>query len=280
MTIPKYDELFNPLLEAIHKLGGSATIQEQIEETAKIINLTEEQISELMPNQNRSKFDYRLAWARNYLKNYGLLENTSRGVWSLTPKGKQIQFVDKDEVNKFVYSINKNKKISEDNEIDESGESEELHWKDELLNTLKSMTSDAFERLCQRFLRESGFIQVEVLGKSGDGGIDGHGVIKLGGLLSFHVYFQSKRHKDTIGSNVVRDFRGAMEGRADKGVIITTGTFTFEAKKEAQRDGAKPIDLINGDELAEKLKILRLGIDVHEKITEEITIKKEWFENL
>ena len=137
------------------------------------------------------------------------------------------------------------------------------------------MKPDAFERLCQRLLRESGFIEVEVTGKTGDGGIDGNGIIRMGGLISFNVLFQSKKHKANIGSSMVRDFRGAMIGRADKGLIISTSGFTYEAKKEATRDGAPPIDLIDGQMLVQKLKELRLGVTV--KQVEEIDVNEAWF---
>ncbi len=139
------------------------------------------------------------------------------------------------------------------------------------------MSPDAFERLCQRLLRESGFIQVEVTGRSGDGGIDGKGVVKLGGILSFHVIFQCKRYKDSVSSGAIRDFRGAMVGRADKGLFLTTGTFTQDARSEAQRDGAPPLDMIDGDDLIYMLKDLRLGIDVKEKMHEEISVNRDWF---
>ena len=138
----------------------------------------------------------------------------------------------------------------------------ELSWEDELIGIMKQMPPDAFERLSQRFLRELGFINVEVTGKSGDGGIDGVGVIKLGGILSFHVVFQCKRYSGSVSSSAIRDFRGAMIGRADKGLFITTGTFTRDAKQEAQRDGAPPIDLLDGNAFAEHLKNLRLGVNV------------------
>ncbi|WP_230493881.1 restriction endonuclease [Paenibacillus polymyxa] len=131
-----------------------------------------------------------------------------------------------------------------------------------------------------RLLRESGFSHVIVTGKSGDGGIDGKGIIKIGGLLSFHVVFQCKRYKDTVSSSLIRDFRGAMQGRTEKGLILTTGTFTKDAKQEAQRDGAPQIDLIDGESLVEKLKELKLGIEVKERIVEEVNIKEEWFNNL
>ena len=135
-------------------------------------------------------------------------------------------------------------------------------WQDEMLEGLLKIKPDAFERLCQRILREAGFIQVEVTGSSGDGGIDGRGIIKIGGMLSFHVIFQCKRYKGSVPAQQIRDFRGAMVGRADKGLFITTGTFTRDARHEASRDGATPIDLIEGTELAEKMKELGMGIKV------------------
>lgn len=127
-------------------------------------------------------------------------------------------------------------------------------------------------------MRESGFFQVEVTGKSGDGGIDGKGIVRVSGLLSFHVIFQCKRYKGSVTPSQIRDFRGAMQGRADKGLIITTGRFTREAIKEATRDGAPPIDLIDGELLCDKLKELKLGINI--QMTETIEIKNDWFNNL
>jgi restriction system protein len=137
----------------------------------------------------------------------------------------------------------------------------------------------AFERLAQRLLRESGFVKVEVTGKSGDGGIDGTGVLRMN-LISFQVLFQCKRYSGSVGAGAVRDFRGAMQGRADKGLIITTGTFTPDARSEATRDGAPAIDLIDGESLCVLLKDLRLGVDVREIRTEEVIIKPEFFEKI
>ncbi|TGK00323.1 restriction endonuclease [Leptospira langatensis] len=278
MSIPTYDNLLNPALQAFHNLGGSASIDELEEEVAKLLNLSDADLNELMKNQSRSRFNYRLAWARNYLKNYGLLENTARGIWALTQEGRETKQVDRLTV---VQKVKEKFRIKEDfesnSEIDELEPEENISWQDELLNLLKQMKSDAFERLCQRILRESGFVNVEITGRSGDGGIDGRGVVRLGGLLSFHVYFQCKRYKDVVGPSVVRDFRGAMSGRADKGLIITTGRFTSEAKREALRDGAIPLDLIDGQELVTKLKELRLGVFVKERMVEDVVVEKDWF---
>jgi len=151
-------------------------------------------------------------------------------------------------------------------------------WRDTVIQILRELSPDAFERLCTRLLRESGFIEVEVTGKSGDGGIDGRGIIRVGGLISFNVLFQSKRYQENVGASVVRDFRGAMIGRADKGLIITTAGFTRDAKKEATRDGAPPIDLIDGYLLAEKLKELKLGITT--ELVEAVDVDKGWFTSI
>jgi len=155
--------------------------------------------------------------------------------------------------------------------------SPEPYWKDRLLDTLKALSPDAFERLAQRLLREAGFIKVEVTGKSGDGGIDGIGVLRVN-LLSFQVLFQCKRYQGSVGASAIRDFRGAMVGRSDKGLMITTGTFTSDAKKEATRDGAPAIDLIDGDQLCDLLRQLKLG--VRTELVEKMTVDGEWFEKL
>ena len=114
------------------------------------------------------------------------------------------------------------------------------------------MSPDAFERLVQRILRESGFSQVEVTGKTGDGGIDGKGIFKIADLISFNVLFQCKKWQGSVSASHIRDFRGALQGRADKGLFVTTGNFTRDAIKEASRDGATPLDLLDGEALAIK----------------------------
>ncbi len=269
----KYHELFNPTLQALHTLGGSASVPEIEEAVAKILKLSEDEINDIHRG-TRTKLSYRLAWARNYLKWYGLLENSSRGVWALTPDGLKVTSVDKKEVKKQVKILYRQRRVTEE---ETSEEISELAWQEELLEILQDMPSDKFERLCQRMLRELGFVNVEVTGRTGDGGIDGKGVLRLGGVLSFHVLFQCKRYRGSVSPSLIRDFRGAMVGRADKGLFITTGSFTREAKREAQRDGASPIDLIDGFQFAEKLKELELGVNVNK--VEKVEIKKDWFDS-
>jgi len=280
----KYDDLFNPTLKALHNLGGSGSIEEIEEEVAKNLNLTDDQVNEIHRG-NTSKLSYRLAWARNYLKRYGLLENSSRGVWALTENGLRTSKVDQETVKRKVVSEDRQQRLKDKTKTsdvpDEVGTDEELQkysWQEQLIEELQKISPDAFERLCQRLLRELGFQNVEVTGRSNDGGIDGKGMLRLGGVLSFHVIFQAKRYKGTVSPSIVRDFRGAMVGRADKGLIITTGNFSREAKREASRDGAPPIDLMDGNDLAEKLKELKLGIDI--ELVEKVIIKSEWYKSL
>lgn len=281
----KYDELFNPALHAFHNLGGSGSIEEVEEQVASILNLSDAQVNEIHRG-NRSKLSYRLAWARNYLKRFGLLENSSRGVWALTEEGMKTLSVDKEIVKRKVVAEDKieranrtnDKKTEHLNVEHESEEIQKFTWQEEIINELQKIPPSSFERLCQRLLRELGFQNVEVTGQSNDGGIDGKGMLRLGGVLSFHVIFQAKRYKGSVPPSVVRDFRGAMVGRADKGLIITTGTFTREAKREAQRDGAPPIDLMDGNDLSEKLKELKLGVDI--ELVEKVIIRNDWFKAL
>lgn len=275
----KYDDLFNPVLKAMHKLGGSGTNNEIEEQVILLLNLSNPEVEDIHRG-NTTKLTYRLAWARNYLKRLGLLENSGRAIWALTAQGQKTSSIDKKEAKKIVKELSGVKKSSDSPKeaVEESEEIEEISWEEELIELLKSIQPNAFERLSQRLLRELGFINVEVTGKSGDGGIDGVGVIKLGSVLSFHVVFQCKRYTGSVSSAAIRDFRGAMIGRADKGLFITTGTFTRDAKQEAQRDGAPPIDLIDGNAFAGHLKDLRLGVTV--ELREEVAIKREWFDEI
>ena len=232
-----------------------------------------------------TELEYRLTWSRTYLKQYEVIEN-SRGVWSLTDKGRAIKAVVPGEVVNS-YSRNKKKSAPKAEEIKNANtvpiediDDESIDWKSELYGVLTKMEPDGFERLCQRLLRESGFIEVEVTGKSGDGGIDGHGLIRLAGLISFPVMFQCKRYQGNVSNGVVRDFRGAMYGRAEKGLILTTGSFTPSARAEATRDGPPPIDLIDGDTLVDLLKDFSLGVTVTERTVEEIKIVPQFFDSI
>ncbi len=287
-SLPQYDELFVTVVKALIQLGGSGTIEEINGKVYEIEKLSEDLLHIMHGvDKSRSEIDYRLAWARTYLKRYGLLENSKRGIWSLTKTNINLKELDRKQIiahfkeqkrkqngTEIEETINE---VSIIEEIEDINATEEL-WRDKLLNILYAISPSAFERLAQRLLRESGFTQVEVTGKVGDGGIDGKGIVRINGFLSFHIIFQCKRYKGLISPSQIRDFRGAMQGRTDKGLFITTGSFTRETIKEATRDGAPPIDLIEGELLCDKLKEMQLGILT--KQIEVIEVNNEWFNNL
>ncbi len=285
IKLPTYDEMMNPLISALKELGGSGTIDEINEKVYEIMEFSQDILD--IPHGKSgslSEVGYRLAWSRTYLKTYGILENSARGVWAINPEKKNIETVDPKEVVQFVRSLSKpsdkNKHTDElfdDNDINTPSEIQD--WRIKLKDTLIKLTPDGFERLIKRVLRESGFYQVEVTGKSGDGGIDGKGIFRIAGFVSFNVLFQCKKYKDnSITASDIRDFRGALQGRADKGLFVTTSSFTRDAQKEASRDGAPPIDLIDGDALVEKLKELKLGVKI--EVVEKVEVNTDWYKNI
>ncbi len=281
--IPSYDKLIYPTIKALNALGGSGTIEEITNKVIELEKVSQTAATAMHLNHSMTALEYRLAWARTYLKRVGAVDNSARGVWTVTEKGKTYTQADCDgvpsEVRKQDKANRAAKHATKKENVGEADENENgvLDWKEELISALRKMAPDAFERLSQRLLREAGFTKVEVKGKSGDGGIDGIGILRVN-LVSFTILFQCKRYKGSVSAGAVRDFRGAMQGRCDKGLIVTTGTFTAEAKNEATRDGAPAIDLIDGESLCDLLKQLRLGIEV--KAVESVMINTKWFDSI
>ena len=275
----------NPLITALRDLGGSGSIEEIYERVIQNLKFPEEILSVLHDPvvSNQTEIQYRLAWARTYLKKYGTLANSARGVWTLIKP--DVTSIDPKDVVKVVRDTAKKGKQVKDGQktsldTSETETPDEVQsWRGKLYNILTNQVDpSSFERLIQRLLRESGFIQVEVTGRTGDGGIDGKGIARIHGFMSFHVVFQCKRYQGIVSASHMRDFRGAMVGRADKGLFITTGTFSRDAVKEATRDGAPPIDLVDGDQLADKLKDFSLGVQT--QMIENVTIDETWFKKL
>lgn len=295
--VPAYHELMWPTLKALKALGGSATNQELLDKIIELENFPED-VQKYSPDGRHIKLETNCSWARSYLKKYGAINNSTMGTWIILDKGEEIKQGDIDsictQVKKISHEERREKTLLEKekqekriaraemknsaniNGIEEAIEvdTEEEDWKDQLLSTLHKIHPSAFERLCQLVLRESGFIKVEVTGKTGDGGIDGIGILRVN-LLSFHVSFQCKRYQGSVGSPEIRDFRGAMIGRGDKGLFITTGHFTSDARTEASRDGAPAIDLIDGNDLCALLKNLKLGVNT--TTIEHVSIDRDWF---
>jgi restriction system protein len=283
-SVPRREEMYNPVLQALRDLGGSGTIDEIAERVIAILKVPDEIASRLHDpdSSNQTEVEYRLAWARTYLKNFGLIEKSGRGVWAIKADKQSVNVVDPAEVNLFRSAAESvalrvgGKTASSETQ---DPESPDAAWRQTLHRVLTTVLAPAaFERLAMRLLRESGFVHAEVTGRSGDGGIDGKGIAQMAGVLSFHVVFQCKRYKGAVSAGQVRDFRGAMVGRADKGLFITTGRFTRDAVAEATREGAPPIDLIDGDRLADMLKALKLG--VRTEVVERVIVDESWLRSL
>lgn len=281
MDIPPRQELLWSTLLAVRNLGGSASIEEIVEEVPRQQRFSEEQQAVLHGDGPMTEIQYRLAWARTYLKGMGLLINSSRGVWSLTDQGRTVTQAEIEPLRRAYLAEIQARRLggepggpAPDGDDDDAGQDK---WRDQLLEALLGVPPDAFERLAQRLLREAGFINTTVTGKTGDGGIDGVGVYRVS-LVSFPVFFQCKRYRGSVGSAAVRDFRGAMAGRGDKGLLITTGSFTSDAKSEATRDGAPPIDLVDGERLCDLLKEYELGVTTRQR--EVVTVNRDFFSEL
>ena len=277
--IPTYEDLLWPTLKALESIGGSASIQELSSRVAMDMALPDEILDVLHKDGPQTEVDYRAAWARTHLRMVGAIDNTARGVWTIIDRGRDVQ--SEEQARELVRNIRSDRYKAKKTRGAKAPEramtdaDDDQDWESALLGILRSMAPDAFERLCQRILRESGFTRVEVTGRSGDGGIDGAGVLRVN-LISFHVRFQCKRYAGSVGAREIRDFRGAMVGRADKGLLITTGAFTKEAQREAVRDGAPAIDLIDGSDLCALLKDRALGVNT--RMVQEITLEPEFFE--
>lgn len=269
----RFARYMNPILAALRDLGGSARPGEVFDWIADDLGTTEEERA-TEHQSGGSRFENDVAWARFYLVRSGYLDSSRRGVWSLTELGRQTEKLSDIQISEIIRKVQETtprttvqKPTAEELEKEASEQAEAAApedvprgYRERVLEIMRSLPPRGFEQLCQRLLRESDFQQVKVTGRSGDGGIDGIGVLQVNPFVSFKVLFQCKRWASSVGPSVVRDFRGAMAGRADKGLILTTSTFTSDAQSEAVRDGASPIELVDGQALVTLLEKLELGL--------------------
>jgi len=270
--LPQHFRFINPIIEVLRELGGSGRSSEVSDVVIEKLNISDDELEDLIQS-GQSRIKNQIHWARMVLVKIGFIDSSKRGVWSLTEKGfntdlSKDDLVELYKTRKQWMGLGKEKEKEEkDTTVQETidvSEKENLQesedYRAELLEILKSLPPSGFERICQRLLRESGFEQVKVTGKTGDGGIDGHGILQVNPFVSFNVLFQCKRYQGNVSASQIRDFRGAMMGRADKGIILTTGSFTLDAKKEARRDGVPPIEIIDGEKLLDMFELLELGL--------------------
>ena len=276
-SVPKYGKLVSVTYLALKDLGGSGKNDEINEKAAELLGLSDEVLE--IPHLNStslSEVNYRLAWARTVLKKFGAISNSARSVWTINPEYSNINEVDGEAIYKehSKASAKKEKSIDEDNSDDVPDEVRP--WRKKLYEVLVKMNPYAFERLTQRVLRECGFTQVEVTKKSGDGGIDGTGKLRINGIFSFNIAFQCKRYQGVVSSADIRDFRGSLTTNIEKGVFITTGSFSKAAIEEACSPGQQQIDLMDGEEFISKLAEFGIGV----KEVKDYEVDEAYFENI
>ena len=280
MQRAQFLRFFGPILDALRELGGSGRPSEVTNQIAKKLAISDEVQNEQLPSGS-SRFTNQVAWARFYLVKDGYLDSSRKGVWSLTDKGRESRLTDQQagEILVKVDQEARRQKQERAPEVEAPARENAIapepsgDYRAELMDLLQKLPPSGFERLCMRLLRESGFVEVVVTGRAGDGGIDGHGTLEVNPLVSFRVLFQCKRYVGSVTPAQVRDFRGAMQGRADKGIVLTTGSFTSEARREASRDGVPPIELVDGTKLIQMFESLELGL----KPTKSYEVDQEFF---
>jgi len=286
--VPRYYNLFMPTFTALKALGGSGSNEEILNQVIADMQLPDEVADIPHGDKNISEVAYQLAWARTYLSKYGVIENSARAVWAISPQFVGVKELNVQKILKAARTASngeKAQKLQSAQEVDDGCNSNEddtdvpdeaRPWRMKLLDILTRMNAFGFERLTQRVLRECGFTQVEVTKKTGDGGIDGYGKWKINGIFSFNVAFQCKRYSGVVGAGDIRDFRGSLTTDIEKGVFITTGTFSKAAKEEAAKPGKQQIDLIDGEAFMDKIAEYGIGVkevkiyEVDEKFFEKI----------
>ena len=292
--LPKWDDLMWEALQALRDMPMPVTINAASDAVSDRLNLTDDQRSIPSHDQRWSYVRFQVGFVMSDLKGIGALDQPKRRLYNLTADGTDLSKEDMvhrhARRNQEIREKRRARKATIDAPVDpdeangiaeaNQPDEHELSWRQELLEALKNISPAAFEQLAAALLEAADFDEVEVTGRSGDGGIDGIGVYHPSGLISFRTAFQCKRYQGSVGPGAVRDFRGSFIGRSDRGIIITTGTFTAAAREEATRAGANPIDLIDGETLCDLLKEYGLGVRVTQRIVEDIAIDDNYFERL
>lgn len=284
----QYARMFGAILDVLRDAGGKAAAREVMIKVADIVVTNPEERNEVHKS-GVNKPENEVAFARNDLADLGLIDRTLRGVWVLTAEGWAAK-PSLEHAREMLKTSRSNRPRSKPKQevdgistidiennseflLDNSEVLQEIQEQDEILNVVYALTPKGFERFSERLLTELGFTQLEVTGKPNDGGIDGEGQLTLNPLLSIKLYFQCKRYLGAVGPDAIRSFRGALEGRADYGIFLTTGSFTKEARKEALRAGTKPIELVDGMRIVELIQRFQLGV----KPRTVYDVDSEWF---
>lgn len=279
MSIPTFQEIMRPWLELASD-GAEHTLQEVISSLADKMTLSPEERAEMLPSGFQGTFTNRVAWAATHLQKAHALARVGRGRYRITERGKSLlaehvpittaRLMQFPEYQEFKARGKESAAPSADLDdttpaeaIDSAIQAVRAAVAAELLDRIKASPPDFFERLVVDLLLKMGYggsrrDAGQAVGKSGDGGIDG--VIKEDRLGLDAVYIQAKRWEGSVGTSVVREFAGTLDfHKANKGVLITTSTFTADAKLFTQSIG-KRIVLIDGVMLAELMIDNEVGV--------------------
>lgn len=285
MPIPDYQTIMLPLLEFAGD-GNIHTLSESRAHLSALFALTEDEKEELLPSGRQRKFDNRVAWAKVYLEQAGLLLSPKRGQYHITEEGKSLlkakpkkidiatleryeKFINfRDSSKKSTTSKTEQKVVVEDIEtpeevLEKSFQSIQKELASALLEQVKNCSPSYFENVVVELLLKMGYGRNRIeagkaIGKSGDEGIDG--IISEDRLGLEAIYIQAKRWASTVGRPEIQKFVGALHGkRARKGVFITTGTYSNEARDYVAHIDPRVV-LIDGVQLAEYMIEHNLGV--------------------
>lgn len=304
MAIPTFDRFIEPLLRYLAAHPDGATRSDASEALADSVGISPEERQQLLPSGMQQIYRNRIGWAHDRLKRAGLSSSPRRGYWLLTPEGRKCiakfpKGIPGDEIGKLAFlsrkasGTGKGKKAHDDDleEATSAFKSPEERIEDalkelresvilELLELLAGVHPASFESMVLEVLHAMGYgtsrEDLERVGGSGDGGIDG--IISLDKLGLEKVYVQAKRWKSDVGSAVIREFVGGLQLKgADKGVLITTSSFTKDARDAAERARGSVV-LVDGRRLAQLMLDHEVGV-THQKRLAIPKVDSDYFEN-
>lgn len=256
------------ILAALRQMDGIAKAAAVKEAVVATMAEQHVRVDETQLQSGQTKYLNDMQWARMYLVNAELLEPVAvagHGVWKLTDKGWQVRLDAQTALDIYNATAKKTKKVTDTTPApDDDGQPELIQsWEAQLKNILTSLPHEGFERLCAQIMTKNGLHATKVTGQSGDGGIDGEGLMALdkSGLVSVRVAWQCKRFKEgPIRAGMIRDFRGALDHATNHGIVFATCAFTADAVQDAAMPGKKLIRLVDLKALIDMLGEMELGV--------------------
>jgi restriction system protein len=286
MAIPTYEQIMHPLLIILQDQQNHSK-RDLVERISEFFQLTDEERDAKLPSGQQTYIDNRTGWARTHLKKAGCLEYVSRGIYKITERGLKLlkdnyHKVDNNTLRQFseflewfdakpeketitISPVKAEQNKTPDESLADAYQTIRKNLALEIVDTVKSCSPDFFEKLVIDLLVKMGYGGTleeagQVIGRSGDGGIDG--IINEDRLGLDVIYIQAKRWESVVGRPEIQKFAGALQGRrAKKGVFITTSGYTNEAKDFVSLIESK-IVLIDGKELAELMIDFNVGVSV------------------